>query len=220
MVSIPVIPYSVAIGAEVDVVSVSSINPSIGGFSGRQKVRDPLRQFVCTVGPADTPAVRAIHYTHRQKWPVAIRDWGDYIFEDEELVYSADGSDFLAPLRRLIQPAPSTRYFHQRVLLPDELDTPVVLKIDGSPISRGSWTFDNYGIARVPSGLLSSGGTLTWSGKCLVPVMFMDGTLSVQINVQQETATEYGVQSIQQVRFMEIIEEELIASMLETDDSL
>src|SRR4051812_4863543 len=115
MVSIPVVPYGVAIGAEVDIVSVTSINPSVGGFSGRQAVRAPLRQFICTVGPDDAPAVRSMHYTHRQRWPVAIRDWGDYLFEDEDLVYAADGSDFLAPLRRLIQPAPGTRYLHQRV---------------------------------------------------------------------------------------------------------
>lgn len=220
MVSIPIIPYGVAVGAEVDIVSVTAVNPGVGGVSGRYSVRAPLRQFTCTVGPADTPAVRAIHYTHRQMWPVAIRDWGDYIFENEVLVYAASGSYYLAPLRRLIQPAAGTRYFHQRVLLPDEIQTPVVLKVDGVPLLRTDWTFDNYGIARIPNTHLSLGAVLTWSGKALVPVVFLDGTLAVQIHVQQETAAEYGVQSIQQVRFGEILEEELIERMITTDDSL
>src|SRR5260221_6333842 len=145
MVSIPIIPYGVAVGAGVDVVSVTAVNPGVGGVSGRLAVRQPLRQFTCTVGPDDAPAVRAIHYTHRQRWPVAIRDWGDYIFADEQLVQTVSGSDFLAPLRRLIQPAPGTRLFHQSVLLPDVIQVHVVLKVDGTPLLRTDWTFDNYG---------------------------------------------------------------------------
>ena len=220
MVSIPVIPYGVSTGAEVDIVSVTAINPGVGGISGRLAVRQPMRQFTCNVGPNDTPAVRAIHYTHRRRWPVALRDWGDFIFDDEDLVYSADGSDFLAPLRRLIQPAPGTRYFHQRVLLPDEIEVPVVLKVDGIALDRSMWTFDNYGIARIPNTHIASGATLTWSGRALVPVCFLDDTLSIQINVQQTSSTEYGVQSIPQIRFAEILEEELIQLMAEMDDSL
>src|SRR4051794_6114874 len=135
MVDIPVIPYSVAAGAAVDVMAVTSVNPNVGGVSGRQAGRSPRRQFTCTIGPDYTPAVRAIHYTHRRRWPVAIRDWGDYFFEDEELVYTVgDSSNVLAPLRRLIQSAPGTRYLHQRVLIPDENEVDVVLKVDGTPV--------------------------------------------------------------------------------------
>jgi hypothetical protein len=220
MVSIPVIPNSVAVGAEVDIISVTAVNPNVGGISGRLAVRVPKRQFNCTVGPNDTPSVRAIHYTHRRRWPVAIRDWGDFVFEDEDLVYSAGGSGFLAPLRRLIQPGVGTRYLHQRVLLPDEEDVPVVIKVNGTPLLRSDWTFDNFGIADIPSAHLSSGSTVTWSGRAFVPVCFMDDTLSVTINVQQQDTTNYGVQSIQQVRFEEIFEEELNALMAETDDSI
>jgi len=222
MVSIPVIPFGVAVGASIDIVTVTAVNPGVGGVSGRLAVRQPLREFTCTVGPDDTPAVRAIHYTHRQRWPVALRDWGDFIFEDEALVQAVSGSDYLAPLRRLVQPAPGTRFFHQRVLLADETDSdfPVVLKVNGVALSRSDWTFDNYGIARIPNTHISGSDTLTWSGRALVPVMFVDGTLSVQVNVQQESATLYGVQSIPQVRFQEILEEELIAAMTDTDDSL
>lgn len=222
MVSIPVIPFGVAVGASVDVIAITAVNPSVGGPGGRLSVRTPRRQFTCTVGPDDTPAVRAIFYTHRQRWPVAIRDWGDYIFEDEELVYSVGGDGFLAPLRRLVQPAPDTRFFHQRVLIPDETDPdfPIVLKVNGVALSRDDWTFDNYGIANIPSAHLASGDTLTWSGRALVPVVFTDQNLSVQINVQQEDSTQFGVQSIPQVRFDEVIEAELIQMMSTTDDSV
>jgi hypothetical protein len=116
----------------------------------------------------------------------------------------------------LIQPAPGTRYLHQRVLLPDEQDVDVVIKVNGTPISRGSWTFDDFGIVNMPS----TSGTVTWSGRAFVPVCFLDDTLSVTINVQQQDTSNYGVQSIQQVRFEEIFEEELNALMAETDDSI
>jgi hypothetical protein len=218
-VGIPVIPNSVAAGAEVDVVTITAVNPSVGGVSGRLTVRPPKRQFTCTVGPMDTPAVRSIFYTHRCRWPVAIRDWGDYIFADEELAHTPGGSGVLAPLRRLVQAAPGTRFYHQRVLLPDESETPVVIKVNGTPLARGDWGFDNYGIADIPSAHAGSMSTITWSGRAFVPVCFMDNSLAVTVNAKQTAATEFGVQSIQQIRLEEIFEEELIDLMAETDDS-
>ncbi len=223
MASIPVIPNSVAAGAEVDIFSATAINRGPGGNSGRLSVTPPKRRFICTVGPNDVPAVRSIYYTHKNRWPCGIRDWGDFIFEDEELVYAAgDDSNWLAPLRRLIRPAPGSRYYHQRVLLPDESDDdfPVVIKVDGTPLDREVWEFNNFGIASVPTAYIPSGGVLTWSGRAFVPVVFSDQTLSIQINVKQQTAIDFGIQSIPSVTFEELFETELIELMLETDESL
>ncbi len=221
MPSIPVIPHTVAAGAEVDIVTITAVNESVGGIAGRLAVRPPKREFTCTVGPNDTPAVRSIHYTHRARWPVAIRDWGDYVFADEDVTYSLGfSSNVLAPLRRLIQSAPGTRYFHQRVLLPDEEEVPVVIKVDNVPLPRSAWVFDNFGIANIPQADVPSGSIITWSGRALVPVTFLDGTLAVQVQVKQNSTMNYGIQSIPQVRFRELLEEELINLMTEPDDSI
>jgi hypothetical protein len=48
----------------------------------------------------------------------------------------------------------------------------------------------------------------------------MDDVLGIKINVKQVSASEYGVQSIPQLRVEEILEEELISLMTETDDSI
>jgi len=223
MASIPVIPNSVAANSEVDIVTVTAVNTGVGGIAGRLAVTKPKRKFTCTVGPADAPAVRMIYYTHRSRWPVAIRDWGEYIFEDEELTYSAgDSSNYLAPLRRLIQAAPGARYWHQRVLLPDESDPdfPAVIKVDGVALPRDVWVFDDFGIANIPQVHVPSGSVITWSGRAFVPVVFQDGSLAIQISVKQQNITDYGVQSIQTVTLNEIFEEELINLMTETDDSI
>ncbi len=215
MANIARIPYSAAVGAEIDITSNTSVNESAGGISGRLNVRQsPIRQFHLTIGPDTSLEVRAIHETHRRRWPVAIRDWGRYTFTNEVLAVSLITTDFtFAPLRRKIMPATGTRYLHQRILVPDEVQQALTVYLDGNPLASGSWDVIDFGIVRIPnSHFTSAGNVITASGQDLVPACFMQDTLT-------EKMQSASVPSLPDVQLREILEPELIDLMSQADDS-
>lgn len=203
------LPYAAASGAEIDITSNTSVNESAGGISGRLNVRQtPIRQFHLTIGPNETAEVRAIHYTHRRRWPVAVRDWGDYTYTDEILVAGSAPNEF--PLRRKIMPATGARYLHQRILIPDVAEVPTVVSVAGTPLSGTAWSFVGAGIVYIPG---YTTGAVTATGRYLVAACFMQDILTSKV-------FNTNVSNLTDVQLREILEPELLDLMSQTDDSI
>lgn len=213
------IPYEAAAGAEVDHTSSTAVNEGAGGQSGRRSIRQQtIRQFHLTIMPEETEEVTAIYDTHRRRWPVAVRDWAAYTITQEVFALSTtDGSYAYFPVTRKIMPATGSRYLHQRILIPDEDETVFALYVDASPINRTYWAFDDFGIAKVPLALLGGGSpdshVVTGSGNYMIAACFMDDSLTQKVHVD-------GLVSLPDVRLREILEDEMIALMAQTDDSI
>jgi len=207
------IPNSAAAGAEIEMTSATSVTEGIGGRSGRVTNRQiPIRNFHLTTGPETTQEVAALFYTHRRMWPVAVRDWSNYTFTDALLVPNDDGD---WPLRFQYAPATGSRFLHQRVLVPDESEADVVISVDGSPISRGSWTLADFGIAQI-SGAGSS-SVVRATGHYLVPACFASDQLTMKVYT---IGSEGPILGINDLQLREILEDELIDLMARTDDSM
>ncbi len=217
MASIAMIPYSAAIGAEVDIESVTIVNESAGGITGRETIRQlPKRNFHLTIGPNTAAEVRSIWYTHRRKWPVAVRDWNDYTYTNEPLAYTFNSGSAIVPLQKTIAPATGSRFLTQRILIPDENEVLTVVSVNGTPLARSAWSFTDFGIINIP-GL--GGGTVTATGNYLVAACFnmQDDILTMKV---QTVASTGPLLSIDQVLLREIFEQDLIELMSEPDDSV
>ncbi len=208
------IPYEAAAGAEIDHTSTTVVTESAGGQAGRRSLRQQtIRNFHLTIMPEETQEVIDIFDTHRRRWPVAIRDWSNYFLEDEILDGEAAASTMVvgAPLRRKIMPSTGDRYLHQRILVPDEAEIPFIIAVDGTPLTRGDWDFDDFGNALIPTGMAS--GIITATGNYMVAACFVDDSLTIKVHVD-------GLISLPDVRLREILEPEMIALMAQTDDSI
>src|SRR5262252_3434963 len=105
------IPHGVAADAEVDDTFDTAVSESAGGISGRESIRrERIRQFHITVGPDDVDEMRAIHATHRRRWPCAIRDWASYIFTNQSCSVTTDATYVYAKLQRRIAPSTGGRF--------------------------------------------------------------------------------------------------------------
>jgi hypothetical protein len=203
------LPYAAASGAEIDITSNTSVNESAGGISGRLNVRQaPIRQFHLTIGPDEVSEVKALHYTHRRRWPVAVRDWGDYSYTDEILAPGLTSKQF--PLRRKIIPSTGARYFHQRILVPDVAEVPTVVSVAGTPLTGSDWFFVGAGIVYIPGYIT---GIVTASGRYLVAACFMQDVLTAKV-------LNTNVSNLPDVQLREILEPELIDLMNQADDSV
>lgn len=221
MTEIARIPNDAAAGAEIDDTFVTAVSESEGGIAGRVTKRsDLIRVFNLTVLPDDVDEVNAIYVTHRSRWPVYVRDWRKFEFEDQELTGYDDGTYYYAELRRLIAPATGTRFRYKRVLGIDEDDEDAVVKVAGSPLLRSQWTLEDFGIVKIPVGLVATSPAsveVTATFRELVPACFVGDVLSTTVHLAQ--TGQDPVQTIQECRLREILEDELNALMVQTDDS-
>ncbi len=208
------IPYEAAAGAEVDHTSVTAVNEGAGGQSGRRRIRQQtIRQFHLTIMPEETPEVIAIFDTHARRWPVAVRDWAAYTLENEELDWTTDSLYVYAPLQRKIMPATGDRFLHQRILVEDEGEIAMELSVNGTPLNRAYWGFDDFGIAKIPMALVPGDASITVTGNYMIAACFMDDSVTNKVHVD-------GLVSLPDVRLREILEDELIELMAQTDDSI
>lgn len=211
------IPYEVSVGAEVDYTSATSVNEGAGGQSGRRSIRQQtIRQFHLTVMPEESAEVLAINVTHRRRFPCAVRDWSAYTITNEILSHTTDSLYAYAPIRRKIMPATGDRYLHQRILVPDEVETVFQISVNGIALNRTYWEFADFGIARIPLGLVTfspDDAIITATGRYMIAACFMDESLTVKVHRD-------GLISLPDVRLREILEDELIALMAQTDDSI
>ena len=200
--NLPIIPNGASIGAEVDTTWASIVNTAEGGISGRLSLHDlPLRQFHLTIGPVDAAEVRAIFNSVRgQRYPVAIRDWSDYTFTDELQSWTAGGGHTTTSLQQTYQPATGNRSLALPILIPDQREVALTIKVNGSAYG-GTWSLADYGVLTLNSAL-SPGDRLTVSGRKLVPACFMDDQLTIKVVID-------GTLSIQDVRLREIFQAEL-----------
>jgi hypothetical protein len=180
-----------------------------GGYSGRETIRQaPMRNFHLTVGPNHVAEVRSIFVTHLRRWPFLVRDYSGYIWVDQPLISDGAGK---FNIYVLYQPLTGGRYYHRRVLAIDETETAAVLKSNGTPVSRGSWTLSDFG--KVTYG---GGGTLTMSFMELVPVCFLTDQLTYKVMAVGSSGPIIGIQDVQ---LREILEPELIDLMFQASDS-
>ncbi len=218
------IPNDAAAGAEIDDTFSTGVSESEGGISGRVTKRNQrIRVFNLTILPDDVAEVLAIHDTHRARWPVAVRDWRRFTFEDEPITGGYDdGTYYYAPLQRKIMPSTGTRFHYQRILVPDEDDEDIVISVGGSPLSRSAWVFDplQSGVAKIPIGMVAtspSAVAITATGSDLVPACFTGDSLTTTVHLAQ--TGQDPVLTIQECRLREILEDELTALLAQTDDS-
>src|ERR1035437_5007096 len=173
--SIATMPYDMAAGAEIDITWSTVQAQSEGGItSPRSQRMMPIRQFHLSVSPSDVAELRKLYLALLgPHWPIGVRDYSDYEFTDEELAFEQDTSSTYARLRKLYLPATGDRGFYQRILLPDQYEIPLTIKVDGSPLGSGSWHLDDFGIVVIPDTTLETGSTITASGQFLIPARFM-----------------------------------------------
>ena len=212
------LPYDAACGAEIDDTTSDSVNESVGGISGRLSNRHAtIREFHLTIGPDDSAEVRALYRTHRQRWPVAVRDWSNYIYTDEPQTWIEDTSFANVELRRKIMPATGSRFLYERILVPDEAEVETVIKINGTPLLRSDWSFADValgpGVAQIPIMHVGTGASITASGRYLVAAAFKVGG-SLTSKVYRD-----GLVGIPTVLLREILETELVSMMNQADDS-
>jgi len=212
-VELAIIPDTIGAEAEVDITFATAQTPSEGGVTQPKAQRIvPIRRYTCEIGPEDVAEVRAIYISHfGPRYPFALKDWDDnYSATNEILDYIEEtGPITIAPLRRLIQPSTGTRSFYQRVLVPDQRVTPLEVFLNGIPIDAITgltWQINFPGIIEI-DGDIGTGATITWSGRYLVPVRFADDQLPIKLHTN-DASTGRG---IQEARFQEILEAELIA---------
>ncbi len=202
-VDLPIFPYGASTGAEVDITWSTVINTSESSIAGRFALNDlPLRQFHVTMGPDDVAEVRAIFLACKgPRYPCAIRDWTDYAFTDQVLTWAPGvSSDTTAQLQQLYQPATGGRSFTQPILVVDQSEVALTLKVNGVTYG-GTFTLRDYGIVDLHS-VLTSGDVLTASGQKLIPACFTNDTLTSKALVN-------GLLSIQDVQLREIFQAEL-----------
>jgi hypothetical protein len=185
--SIPIVPNTIAGGAEVDLTWATSVSTSEGGVAGRKSLRKtPQRQFHLTIGPDQAQEIAAIYRaSNGPRYPVAIRDWSDYQFTNQELVWLVAGGNTYAQLSITYQ-APFTYAFQTfsgeeslsyPILLPDESETPITILVNNSPLE--SWVLQDFGVVQI-AGVLSSGDVVTASGEYLVPCCFLADELTIK----------------------------------------
>ena len=218
------LPYDAAVGAEVDDGTLDAHNESASGVASPLSIRaDRKRTFHLTIGPNQIAAIVAAHDTHRARWPIAVRDWGEYTYKDEVLAYTQDTSTTFAPLG--MTKTFGDRFRFQRILVPDEDEVPTVVKVDGVALDREDWDFADFGIVAIPNELVGTAAVITASGRMLVAVRFVEDNLTRKVQRRPTyeadgfTVRSPGIISLPEVTLREIFEPELIALMAQPDDS-
>jgi hypothetical protein len=178
--NLPILPYDVAAGCEIDLTWSTAVATSEGEISWTSSRRSlAIREFHLTIGPDATAEVERIYLAvNGPRYPVGVRSWKDYIAVDEPLDwFLATGGGTKAQLSIGYTPATGSRSYVQPILCPDETEGDIVVKVDGSPTS---FTLIDPGIIEV-SGELSGGQELTWSGRYVYPCRFVEDSATTKI---------------------------------------
>jgi len=202
--NLPIIPYKVSTGAEYDLTWNTVVNTNEGGISGRKAFQQwPARQFHLTVGPGEVSEFRKIFLACMGRVsPVGVRDWSDYQFTDQVLSLGGGGtSTAIYQLQETFTPATGSLSFVQPILLPDQTEVALTLKVNGSPYG-GSFSVLDYGYVELLTPP-ASGDVVTASGEKLVPCCFMTDDMTIKV-------LKDGLLEIQDVQLREIFKEELI----------
>jgi Conserved hypothetical protein 2217 (DUF2460) len=185
--SIPIIPKSVAGNAEIDITWATAVSTSEGGIAGRKALRMiPQRQFHLTIGPDDVQTMINIYMAaNGPRFPVAVRDWSNYQFQNEELVYLSSGGFIYAQLSQTFTPTSTYSFngfstsesFTYPILLPDQSEVPLSIYLNG--VLTAAWTLEDFGVVRLAASL-ASGDTITASGEYLIPACFLQDDLTIK----------------------------------------
>lgn len=164
-VSLTLLPKSISASAQVTFTFDVAKNTSESGVSGRKAMRPVIRNYMATVSPEDSAEMQAIIMaTFGARYPFAMRDYSNYQLTDEVLTHSSG----VAKLGKTWAPATGSLSVYERILVPDTSETPLVIKVAGSPIA---YTVADFGLI---SGSFSDGDTVTATGQFLTPVCMVD----------------------------------------------
>lgn len=202
---IAILPDELSTGMAVDIVFATAVNEAESGVSGRKSTRTiPLRLYTVTVNPDGATEVQSIILANLgARYPLAVKDWANnYQLTDEPQDWTLTTDTTVTNLKRTFTPATGSRTFEQRVLILNP-DVSLQIAVNGSPLTSGTtWNITDPGIL-VINQLLTSGDVLTVTGQYLVPVVFVDDSLTMDVHLD-------GLFSISQMRLREIPEQELI----------
>jgi hypothetical protein len=212
-VNIAILPRDVSTNMTVEIPFATAVAESESGFSGRKSTRDiPLRLYTMTINPDNSFEAMKICLAMRgARWPLAIRDWANnYVLTDEAQTLDNTsgyygGGQTAYNLHRKFTPATGTRTYTQRILMIDQTEVAFTVKVNGTPLtgSPSLWHINDPGILVIDESL-SGSDTVTVSGQYLVPVVFSDDSLVINVRTKD-------LLSIDAVRLREIGEQELIA---------
>lgn len=202
---IAILPDELSTGMAVDIAFATAVNEAESGVSGRKSTRTiPLRVYTVTINPDGAADVASIILANLgARYPLAIKDWANnYQLTAEPQTYTFTTDTTVANLQRTFTPATGSRTFSQRVLILNP-DVTLQIFVNGSPLTSGvTWSITDPGILVIDQ-LLTSGDVLTVTGEYLIPVVFVDDSLTMDVQFD-------GLFSIPQMRLREIPEQELI----------
>ncbi len=209
--SLTLLPYNAALGAEVDIAWDTTVNTSESSIAGRGSRRSqPIRNFHLTIGPDEFAEVYACYAAMMgRRFPIGVRDWiGGFEAVDEPIDHFIGTAGTEAELAITYTPATGSRSFTQRILCPDETNVDLEVKVNGSPVS-----FDlvDPGIV-VFSGGLGSGDSVTWSGQYVFPCCFTTDSTTTKILSRGDNFT---VRQFTDLQLTEILEDEFVRLMAE-----
>jgi hypothetical protein len=171
------LPRGVGVDAMMNVTFDNQNNPSESGIVDTKIIRqNPVRNYMVSVGPNDAAEFNKIHLSHfGSAYPLAMRDYTSYQFNNDILAWTAETDITVAPLRKLFSPSTGVRTLYERILVPDESEVPLIIHINGfSPVTGVSWIIQDPGIIVINT-VLSFGDVVTVvSGQHLTPVCLTD----------------------------------------------
>lgn len=160
---------SIVSGAQVLYAPNVTRNPSEAGVSGRIALAPIKREYTLTISSKESDEMVAIIMALRgTRYPLTLRDYVNYILEDEEIPHTGE----IATIGKTWAPATGDMpepYF-ERILVIDQSETPFVVEVNGEAPSP--YSFEDYGKINIP-GLIDD-DVVTVSGHYLMAVCLMD----------------------------------------------
>ncbi len=194
-------PPTISIGATVSYVDSVIVTPSESDVSARKSLRGIRRQYMCSVNPNDSEEVQNIIMAHEgRRYPFGMRDWLAYRIVDEVLVSE---STTIFKFQKVWQPSSGGRTAVERILILDETDVDVVVKVNGATVTN--WDFIDFGKIEFDAPLDPDTDEVTSSAEYLKAVVMADNA-SATLN---ETFSTFG-----DLRMNEISEAELTQLLL------
>lgn len=165
-VSVPKLPDSIGVGAQVSFVPSTAKTPSESGNKERKLLAPIRRNYMVGVSPDDSLEVQKIIMAVRgDRRALCLRDPLGFQFDNDVLDHDVSGNGLLG--RRWSPVTGSDEYF-QRVFLPDGV---ITFTKNGSAATP---TVNDYGVLDFGSPLGVDDEVVAVSGDYLTPVCLMD----------------------------------------------
>lgn len=194
------IPNTVAIGAQLTFMVSTAKNMSESGNTSRKSLRPIKRNYMVSISPDDSDEMQEIIMAlDGDRFPMAMRDYAAYQVVDEVCAIDETTGDFL--MGRTWAPSTGSLTKFERILIPD---SDMVVKLNGSAATTGSFTIEDFGRIRPTS--FSTSDEWSISGSYLKPVCLIDAP-SANLFGSIGGVVQY---QFDQMRFEEIYEAELI----------